>query len=59
MHARSNNEFLILCGYDPMLSRFHEYLKLAYINSRNPENQRDEAKISFIIHDPCFLDSTV
>ena len=35
--ARANNKFLILCGYDHMLPRFHEYLRLAYINEQIPQ----------------------
>lgn len=35
--ARNNNKFLILCGYDFMLPRFHEYLKLAYITEEIPQ----------------------
>ena len=34
--ARINDKFLILCGYDFMLPRFYEYLKLAYINAEIP-----------------------
>jgi len=35
--AKAHNKFLILCGYDSMLSTFHKYLKLAYINEEIPE----------------------
>lgn len=35
--ARNNDKFLILCGYDFMLPRFHEYLKLAYITEETPQ----------------------
>jgi len=30
--ARTNRKFLILCGYDYMLPRFYEYLKIAYFH---------------------------
>ena len=35
--ARVNGKFLILCGYDFMLPRFCEYLKLAYVNAEIPQ----------------------
>lgn len=35
--ARVNDKFLILCGYDFMLPRFYEYLKLAYISKEIPQ----------------------
>ncbi len=34
--ARIYDKLLILCGYDFMLPRFYEYLKLAYINAEIP-----------------------
>lgn len=35
--AKANNKFLILCGYDYMLPRFYEYLRLAYVTEEIPE----------------------
>jgi hypothetical protein len=35
--ARSYRKFLVLCGYDFMIPRFYEYLKLAYINIDPPK----------------------
>ena len=35
--ARTNRKFLILCGYDYMLPRFHEYLKIAYFHGGAPQ----------------------
>ena len=44
--AKVNNKFLILCGYDFMLPRFYEYLKLAYINEENPSIKEMKLKTS-------------
>jgi hypothetical protein len=37
-------KFLILSGYDFMLPRFYEYLKLAYINIEIPQIREDRLK---------------